>query len=428
MRKFLKKNYHWLIAVVMFLMMAVRGGAANNLTSLHLIPVTETLHITRTQFSLAASASSLVSMLSAMVSGVLILRYGYRALLVLFLLVQAGSYSLMASAQNYTMLFAGFVLLRTTVGICGEAGATRLVSVWFHKYRGTVLGVVSSATGLGGSLMCIFQASAIARSGFRGSFVLVAVLLTSCAILSLIFIRSHPAKMGLLPYGDGEKLDYKKREHDDHWHGLSMKQLIRRPTFYMMAVGTLVSCALPYLAYYVVVPHFQVEKAFSPEQASSLQSILLLSLTGAKILAGYLCDKIGARKTVLLCMFCDIIALVLLVVVNSYAMAAVTVVIFAMALPIMSVVIPMLANSLFGYQAQAEYNGIFLSMLSAMISNPITNAVYDRIGTYSYTFLVAAALTVLLMGMYLLMYRLADKDRAAMEAEEAQMRTEETKC
>ena len=63
-----------------------------------------------------------------------------------------------------------------------------------------------------------------------------------------------------------------------------------------------------------------------------------------------------------------------------------------------------------------------------MISNPITNAVYDRIGTYSYTFLVAAALTVLLMGMYLLMYRLADKDRAAMEAEEAQMRTEETKC
>ena len=417
MLKFLKKHYHWIIAVVMFLMMAVRGGAANNLTGLHLIPVTEALEISRTQFSLAASASSLVSMLSAMVSGVLILRYGYRALLVVFLLIQAGAYGLMASAQNYAMLFAGFVLLGTTVGICGEAGATRLVSAWFHKYRGTVLGVVSSATGLGGSVMCIFQAAAIERSGFRGSFVLVAVLLASCALLSLAFIRSHPAKMGLLPYGDGEKVEYKKREHDDHWHGLSMKQLVRRPTFYMMAIGTLLSCALPYLAYYVVVPHFRVEKGFSAEQASSLQSILLLSLTGAKILAGYLCDKIGARKTVLLCMLCDVIALVLLVIVNSYAMAVVTMLIFAMALPVMSVVIPMLASSLFGYQAQAEYNGIFISMLSAaaMISNPITNAVYDRIGTYSPTFLVAAGLTVALMGFYLLMYRLADKDRAKLE-------------
>ena len=54
-----------------------------------------------------------------------------------------------------------------------------------------------------------------------------------------------------------------------------------------------------------------------------------------------------------------------------------------------------------------------------MIANPITNAIYDRIGTYSYTFLVAAALTVLLMGGYLLMYRLADKDRKALEAEES---------
>ena len=392
MLKFLKKHYHWIIAVVLFLVMAVRGGAANNLTGLHLIPVTETLNITRTQFSLAASASALMSMLSAMVSGALILRYGYRSLLVIFLFVQAGAYGLMAGAQNYAMLLAGYILLGTTVGITGEAGATRLVSVWFHKHRGTVLGVVSSATGLGGSIMCIFQAAAIQRSGFRGSFILVAVSLATCGILSLIFIRSHPAKMGLLPYGDGEKLKYKKREHDDHWHGFSMKQLVRRPTFYMMAVGTLLSCALPYLAYYVVVPHFQ-DQGLSAAQASSLQSVLLLGLTVAKILAGYLCDKIGARKTVLLCMLCDVVALVLLVVVKSYAMAVVTMVIFAMALPVMSVIIPMLAASLFGYQAQAEYNGIFISMLSAasMIANPITNAIYDRIGTYSYTFLVASA-------------------------------------
>lgn len=421
MPKFLKKNYHWIIAVVLFFVTCVRGGASNNLTGLHLIPVTEALNITRTQFSLAASASSLVSMLSAMASGALIMRYGHRPLLVFFLLVQAGAYALMASAQSYAVFFTGFVLIGTAVGVVAEAGSTRLVSVWFHKHRGTVLGVITSATGLGGSILCIFQTAVIERSGYRSSFWLVTALFATCAVLAFVFIRSHPSKVGLLPYGDGEKIEYKKRERDDHWHGLSMKQLVRRPTFYMMMFGTLLSCALPYLAYYVVVPHFQ-DQGLSTAQASSLQSILLLCLTGAKILAGYLCDKIGARKVVLLCMVCDVIALVLMVIVKSYAMAVVTMVIFAMALPVMSVIIPMLASSLFGYQAQAAYNGIFISMLSAaaMISNPVTNAIYDRIGTYSYTFLVAAGLTVLLMGGYLLMYRLADKDRKIQEAEEAQ--------
>jgi len=422
MFKLIKKHYHWIIAVVLFLLMAVRGGAANNLSGLHLIPVTEALDISRAQYSLAGSASAVAAMLTTLMSGYLILHYGYRTLLPIFLLLGAGSYALMGTANNYLWFFIGYTMLGVMNGICGEAGATRIVSVWFHKHRGTVLGLISSATGLGGSVMCIVQTAAMERGTYRASYFLVAVLFVICAAMALALIRSHPSKMGLLPYGDGERLNYKKREHDDHWHGFAMKQILRRPTFYMMIVGTLLSCVFVYVAFTVVVPHLQ-DKGLSATQSSSMQSVLLLSLTGAKILAGYLCDAIGARKVSVICIGLNAAALVLFTVTTGFASALAAIIVYALALPIVSITIPLLANSLFGYQAQAEYTGIFIAMVSAasIVASPISNAIYDKIGTYSPVFLAAAALSVPLMAMYLLMYRLADKDRTKLEAEEAQV-------
>lgn len=417
MFKYIKKHYHWIIAVVLFIIMAIRGGAGNNLSGLHLIPVTNALGITRAEYSLAAMPSAIIGMLSTMVSGALILKFGYRSLLTVFLVILAASYALMGYAQNYLTFLIGYALLGTAAGICGDAGATRVISTWFHKHRGAVLGVVSSATGIGGSIMCIFQSAAIEKSGYRASYYLVAILLVVCAVMALFLVRSHPAKMGLLPYGDGARIAHKKREHDDHWHGMDMKHLWRRPAFYMMLFGTLICCFIPYLAFSVIIPHLQ-DKGLSATEASSLQSLLLLFLTGAKILAGFLCDSIGARKVALLCMSCCVASMVLLSVTTGIAMSAAILVLYAMSLPLVTIIIPLLAVSLFGYQAQAQYTGIFLSMVSAasMAAAPVTNAIYDAVGTYDHTFRIGAGLMVLLMLFYLLMFRLADKDRKKMEA------------
>lgn len=421
MFKFLKKHYHWIIAVVLFLVTIVRGGIANNLSALHLIPVSNAMGISRAQFSLAISASSLVAMVSTMVSGAVAQRISSRVLLAGSLLISGMSYFMMSQVESYWVFLVANVMVGAMVGFCGEVCNTRIVSTWFHKYRGTVMGAVSSATAFGGSIVCLLQTAAIQRSGYTASFFLSAMLFVAVGVLALVLVRTHPAKIGLRPYGDGEVIAYKKREHADHWHGFDMKQLVRRPTFYMMVVGTLFSNILPYLAFYVVVPHLQ-DVGLTPVQASAMQSILMLSLAGTKIMAGYLCDKIGAKKVTMICIGIDAVALVLLTQVHgSYLMALLAIIIFSMALPVMTILVPLLGSALFGYQAQNQYNGIFLSMVSAasIVASPISNAVYDRIHSYTPVFLVAAALTVPLMGMYLLMYRLADKDRKRLEAAES---------
>ena len=421
MLKGIKRYYYWTLLAMMVLLMGIRGGIYNNLTSLHLVPVTEDLDITRVQFALAGSAFSVMAMLSNLVSGTMIQRCGYRPLLCGFFLFSAVSFVLLCKAGSYAAIFAGYAMVGITSGICGDAGAARLVSVWFHKHRGTVMGIVASSTGIGSTVICILQTAAIEGSGYKASFFLAAVLMVACGVLALLFVRDHPAKMGLLPYGDGEKLNMKKREHDDHWHGFTVQQLVRRPTFYMMIFGTLISATLPYLAYYVLIPHLQ-DKGLSFTQASSLQSIMMLTLTGAKLINGFLCDRIGAKKVELLCILCNIAALVLLATAKSYGLLMAAVIAFSVGLTAFSVIIPLLSTALFGYQAQTFFNGIFFAMISAagILANPISNAIYGRIGnTYSPIFLVAAGLLVLMMGFYLLMYRLAEKDRKALEAETA---------
>ena len=112
----------------------------------------------------------------------------------------------------------------------------------------------------------------------------------------------------------------------------------------------------------------------------------------------------------------------MLAMAKSYGLLLVAVVLFSVGLTAFSVIIPPLGPALFGYQAQSVYNGIFFSMISAsgILASPIANAIYGKIGnTYSPIFLVAAGLLVVMIGMYLLMYRLADKDRKALETEES---------
>ena len=419
MLKMIKTHYYWIVAAILLLLMAIRGGTGNNLPGLHIVQVTEALNISRAEFSLATSASSVVMMMSVLMISAVAKRVDYRYVMAFFIGVGALAYVVMEQANSYGVFFTGYLLLGFCHGFCGEAGTTRMVSAWFHKHRGTVLGLVMSATGSGASITCIFQAAAIQRGGYQMSFRLVAIMMGVCAVLAFLLLRGEPGKIGLKPYGEGQQV-VDRKSVQALWCGLPMKKLVRRPTFYMMLFGTLITCTLSNLALPVVVPHLQ-DRNLDFAQASQLQSVLMLCLAASKILAGYLCDKIGAKKTAMLCLALDAAALALLATASGFVSAAVAVVVFAMALPITTVIVPLLASTLFGYRAQGNYTGIFISMVSAsaILANPIANIVYDHTGTYQHLFLIASGLMVIMMGAYLLMYRLADKDRAKLEAEES---------
>lgn len=417
----LRKHYHWVIALVVLIELAVYSGILNNIISLHLIPVTEELGITRGSFSLAFSIRPLVGFFSTLFSGVFFVKFGYRKLASIFLLIAAGAFALLGSSQNFFMLALGSAILGLGEGFCTTAAASRMVNTWFHSHQGTILGLVTASTGLGGSLFSVVLSEVIEAGSWRSSYYLSAILIGGTAILIALCARNRPGDLGLLPFGAGKLQGKKPRKASrDHWAGYDPKTVMRKPTFYLMIVVVFFSCFCTYAAFSFVAPHFQ-DCGMSATDAASVQSIMLLSLAAAKFICGSLSDVLGAKFINMLCMICSTIGLVLLTMVDGMTMAIIACVFFSVGTVMTTITVPLLSSSLFGYKPQGSIIGIFMALVpaSSVIACPIVNMLYDRIGSYNPIFLATAVLGVIVAVLMVILFVMADRDRRNLEMQQA---------
>lgn len=406
----IKKHYHWVIAAIVLIQLMICGGLGNNL-SLFTIPVSESFGVSRSAFSFASSLKYLTSFLSAVFSSFFLLRFGYRRSVLACMAITISGLIILATSRNIAVYSLGYAVLGLADGVCISAGPPRIIGVWFHRHQGAVLGMVTAATGLGGSLICLLLSHAIEASGWNSAFLYSALLAAALALGLLLLIRDHPQDMGLQPYGEGQAV-VKKKVHMDHWIGYSRKAVLCSPVFYLMLLGTFISCVFSGGALTVMVPHLQ-GLGLSAQNAASMQSLLMLALAAMKLCCGILTDGLGAKKVMMLCLSGTAVCMALFTIASTPAIALLAVLFFSISLPLTSVMIPLLSTALFGYQAQPFCTGIFLSMssLAYMIGGLLANMVFDRVGSYVPAFFMAAIGTVLLMGMYFVMYKLADRDK-----------------
>lgn len=414
MGAWIKKHYHWVIAIVVLLEMSVYVGFLNNLTGLHIVPVTEELHISRGSFSLAISVKHLIGFVATMVSGVLFLKFGYRKMVLGGLLLGSIAYTILALSQNAAMIALGTLVMGLLDFVCSSTGATKIVGTWFFKYRGTVLGLVSASTGIGGSIFCIILNRIIQTYGWRYSYGFCAVMVLLMGVLMFFTIRNRPSDVGLMPYGLGHTPKKKPRSSvlRPHWLGLSFGEMLRRPSFYLMILGTFLSCACMYMAFNVVVPHL-TDRGLSSSDAAAMQSLLLLGMAGAKFLTGALSDLIGPKAVTLSCLAASAASLWLMAGITDTGSSLTAMLLFAWALPATTITVPLLTTSLFGYQSSDRAIGVFLAMvtLSSMIATPLSNALYDVLGSYSPIFRVCGIATVGIMLLFVVLYILAERDK-----------------
>lgn len=408
----LKRHYHWIIALIVFVEMIIYGGFLNA-GSVFIVPITEELDLARGSYSLALMPRGIVGFFSTLVTGFLFQKFGYRKCAIISLISFAAGLVLLSSASSLPMIGFSNAWLGLSYGVCTTAGAVRIMKSWFHKHQGLMLGVVTMATGVGGSIMSMTLTEIILASNWRYAYIFTAMLIVFLALLYLA-IRDNPEQVGLRPYG--EELTPSKRKTADashtEWAGHTLQEILREPQFYLMAFCTFLSCTTVYLTFNVVVPHFQ-DGGFSSSEAAGFQSILLLCLSGAKLAGGWLSDQIGAKRVTILCAACAAGGQFLLADVSNPILCYVGIVLFSMGLLATTVTVPLLTMPLFGYRAFGSITGIFLAMISlgSMVAGPIVNLFYDWLGSYSPVFRVAALIDVVIIGLYLLLFYLCEKEK-----------------
>ena len=417
MWRFIKKHYHWIIAAMALLQLLIYGGAANNFSAYHMIPVSDALGISRTAFSLATSMRSIVSVFSTLFSGILLQRFGYRKVASVGLFFAGAAYVVYTLMNSYWMLLLGAVLIGLAHGICATSAVSRLLNSWFHKYRGTVLGIVTAATGVGSTLLGFIQAWAIDNVSWRMSFGFLAGLQLALAILVYLLVRSEPKDMCLRPFGDGEKLDTKK-SNTIRWSGIPMDQLKRLPTYYFLIICALLSSMCVLATQYNLVPYFQ-DCGMSATRTSKIYGTMMLMLGFVKLGMGALCDAIGPKKVTLLCHISCALGLTLVLTLPQTDAAMIgALLIYDLACPVTTMLFPLLSMELFGYKAQNQYIGTIMAMTSAgnILSGPLANAVRDATGSYVPFFWFVVTISLTLVGMYAILFAMASRDKKRMEA------------
>ena len=420
MLTYIKKHYHWIIAFLVFLEMIVYGGLINS-ASVFTLPISETLGVSTTAYSVSMMPYTVFCFIGTSLSGFFFARFGYKKTALISIILISLSLMLTATAESIVVFGISKVLFGMGYGACFTAGAVYIIKNWFWKHQGLVLGAVNMATGLGGSLMTVLLTGLINGPGWRAANWVAAIIMAVIAVLFLL-IKDRPEHMKLKPFGYGAPLQNKKkaRQTDHEWPGYPLKEQLRRPSFYLMCVAVLASCVCLYTTSSFVVPYFK-SIGFTSTDAASYQAIYMLTLAVAKLAIGFLYDRFGAKPVMVGCMVCAVVGQALLGWFTDPFLTFVGIELFAVGLCMSSIMIPLLATPLFGYQGCLAVNGILLglSSFSSLFSSPISSMCYDATGLYSPVYRVTALVNIGVTVLYLVLFAITKKEKAR-HAQQAQ--------
>lgn len=408
------------LTLTAFAVYFVTVGLGNNRDSLFLLPVSETLGVSRTVFSFSSSISHLTAFLISLFFGVFYRKLGYRKFCGCALLLTASAYLLLSRANSIFTIYLGTAMIGITNIYNAVTG--RIITSWFQKKRGLILGLALGSSGLGGAAFEMILSPVLASSGWRIGYLVCAAVVAILIIPVILFVRTKPQDAGMLPYGADDSLSPEPltRTKRQDREGLPFKRLVKRPSLYFALIGTLLLGWISYGAYPYFVAHLQ-DQGMTREFAAHAQSIMFIVMAAAKFLTGTLCDYFKPRNVLFGCVLLGCTGLVLVAGTHSPVTAIVGMCIYSIVLGAPAILFSILAMSLFGKNSYDMTLGLIVAMnsLSGVLAGPVTNLFYSASNSYTTIFYLVGALSIVVIALFFIAFRLAEKDLALAESEYA---------
>lgn len=422
-------DYKWVILALAFLMVFVCLGFCSANKGLYLGAITKALKIERSLFTINDSCRFIATAIINLFFGALVGKFGVRKMLAFGFLSLIGSMTIYATASNIFVFYIGGTLLGVGLTFTTTTMASTLVRRWFKKDIGKYTGIVFAANGIGGALAAQIVTPMIENGtwGYRKAYVTVACLLAVIGTLMVIFIREQPK---------GEDAPApapaKKKARGATWVGVEYTAVSRRAYFFLAGVIVFITGFALQGINGAFAAHLK-DIGFDPTFVATISSVYSLSLTGTKLLVGAMYDRFGLRIVMLICQSAAVVAFISLamltasLVTGAYGLAMVLAFVFALlyalALPLETLVIPLIVNDLFGSVSFDKILGLMMAMnyTGYALGGPVVNLCYDRFGTYAPALYILGGITVVALLVFQRVissaYKQKDKILAAQEVQ-----------
>lgn len=410
-------HYAWVIFAVCFLSVLTALGFNSSPKSLYLAAVTEELGIPRSLFSIGDSCRFVSTAIINLFFGRLVARFGPRKLMAAGFGCMTLFNLLCASANHVWTFYLGNILLGLGLAWSTTSLVGIVVEKWFTSHKGTIMGFILAANGLGGAISSQIISRLIygKTGGWRTAYLVTAAAVALVGVLLTILMRNSPADIGVKPLGSGSVVPKKQRGRD--WLGIDAHDAFHKPYFYVCAICVFLTGMILQSASGVSSAHMR-DRGISAEAIANVMSIGSLILMGSKMATGACFDRFGLRITMALCDICAVIAIGLLAFVNSPTMAMAYKFFAAFGLPLETIMLPLITKECFGQKSYAFLMGLMVSFntLGYAIGSPLMNWIFDRTGTYSWALVSVAGLLVVIAIVMQLVVTSAHKERKKVEA------------
>lgn len=410
-----KLEYKWVILACAFIMVFVCLGFCSGNKGMYLTAITEALGLKRSLFSINDSCRFIATALINLFFGKLLYRFGIRKMVAFGFVVLIASTLTYAFAENIFTFYVGGTLLGIGLAFTTTTIAGSIVRRWFKKDVGRYTGIVFAANGIGGALAAQIISPMINEPGnpfgYRRSYLTVAGVLLIVGIVVVLFLRERP---------ENEMFQVeptaKKKPRGVSWSGTEYEAAKRRPYFWLAAVCILLTGFILQSIASVYAAHMK-DVGLSAGYIATVASVYALALTATKVLVGILYDKLGLRFVMILCQLSTVAAFVLMALLDTSAVGMVMAMLFgilyAVALPLETLVIPLIVNDLFGAASYDKILGIMTAMNYAgyALGTPVTNLCYDVFGSYKPVFWVFSALMIPICIVFQFVIRAAQRLR-----------------
>ena len=384
----------WIIIGIVFLAAGLTIGASSYAFGLFVEPLERSFDWPRTAISASLSFMA-VSSVTAPIIGRAMDRYGARPVMAVSLIVFGASFLARPFIQELWHLYAlSFVEF---VAFSGAAAlpAGRLVGLWFPDRRGRMMGVATMGINFGGLTVPLLVGAVMASGGdwpivggggdasWRAAYAVIGCISFALAAVSLAVVheRTGDGGAGARPSTATPALS-----------GWTVREALRTRGFYALTL----SLALGNFTYGAILPHVGAHlRVEGLSDAVVLTAVALMATFGmsGKLLFGFVAERITARRTLMMTMTGQVLAVLLMAAWPSGPLVWVSVPMYGLFMGSFGVLSTLVVQESYGLRYFGSISGLagMASVVSMVLGPVMAGASADFTGGYGVAFVGIAA-------------------------------------
>ncbi len=388
-----KMFYGWWIVIGGFILNFIGIGIGINTLGIFFKPVCETYGFSRGAFSFYITIAALAMMFTAPFVGKLIEKFDVRIVMGVFTSLLAVSFALYSQCRTLTQ----FYVMAAIVGI-GHAGShiipvSTMINNWFKEKRGLAMGIVFTATGLGGLIFNPLGNWLILTYGWRATIIILGTIIGLVSVpTSIIIMRKQPGDKGLYPDG----VTAPAENEPEIIQGYTPGEFVKTGTFWFLAFMIFFLNVLNSGVQQHLIPYL-TDIGHSPTFAANIMALYLGMTVFGKLSLGQISDRKGLKTGLIL--FCSILTAGIMILFGTriVAVAIIWGMVYGFGNAVQTVMPPLITAACGGLKHFAPIYGIvaIFQTVGTGLGVPLSGYLYDRFGNYNLAFGLCAAMCVL---------------------------------